>query len=151
MTGESTIGRFGSGREVRRIEDAGLLAGAGRFTDDFSLPSQTYLVFLRSPHAHARIVSIDAAEALAMPGVIAVLTGDDLAKAGVKPLPVTPMFKRPDGSPGGDAVASGACAGNRPLPERREHVVDADLQRLGLGTVDVDLEAQMVGVDRCCT
>ena len=72
MTGESTIGRFGSGREVRRIEDAGLLAGAGRFTDDFSLPSQTYLVFLRSPHAHARIVSIDAAEALAMPGVIAV-------------------------------------------------------------------------------
>ncbi len=100
MTGESTIGRFGSGREVRRIEDAGLLAGAGRFTDDFSLPTQTYLVFLRSPHAHARIVSIDAAEALAMPGVIAVLTGDDLAKAGVKPLPVAPMFKRPDGSPG---------------------------------------------------
>src|SRR5260370_34526314 len=100
MTGESTIGRFGSGREVRRIEDAGLLAGAGRFTDDFSLPTQTYLVFLRSPHAHARIVSIDAAEALAMPGVIAVLTGDDFGTAGVKPLPVAPMFKRPDGSPG---------------------------------------------------
>src|SRR5260370_37210733 len=100
MTGESTIGRFGSGREVRRIEDAGLLAGAGRFTDDFSLPTQTYLVFLRSPHAHARIVSIDAAEALAMPGGIAVLTADDLAKAGAKPLPVAPLFNRPPGSPG---------------------------------------------------
>ena len=43
MPDGSTIGRFGSGREVRRIEDAGLLAGTGRFTDDFSLPGQTYL------------------------------------------------------------------------------------------------------------
>jgi len=54
MTDGSAIGRFGSGREVRRIEDAGLLAGAGRFSDDISLPDQTYLGFLRSPHAHAR-------------------------------------------------------------------------------------------------
>jgi aerobic carbon-monoxide dehydrogenase large subunit len=99
MSGESAIGRFGSGREVRRIEDAALLAGAGRFTDDVSLPSQTYLCFLRSPHAHARIVSIDVAKARAMPGVIAVLTGADLVRAGVKPLPVAPIFKRPDGSP----------------------------------------------------
>ncbi|SED43813.1 carbon-monoxide dehydrogenase large subunit [Rhizobiales bacterium GAS191] len=100
MTDESIIGRFGSGRDVRRIEDAGLLAGAGRFSDDVSLPSQTYLRFLRSPHAHARIVAIDTAAALAMPGVIAVLTGADLVKAGVKPLPIAPIFKRPDGSPG---------------------------------------------------
>ena len=83
MAGESTIGRFGSGREVRRIEDAALLAGAGCFTDDVSLPAETNLCFLRSPHAHARIVSIDATKALAMPGVIAVLTGADLVKAGV--------------------------------------------------------------------
>ncbi|MGO4722674.1 MULTISPECIES: xanthine dehydrogenase family protein molybdopterin-binding subunit [unclassified Inquilinus] len=100
MTGESTIGRFGSGREVRRIEDAGLLAGAGRFSDDIALPGQTHLGFLRSPHPHARIVSIDAAAALAMPGVIAVVTGADLVAAGVKPLPLAPIFKRPDGSPG---------------------------------------------------
>ena len=100
MTGESTIGRFGSGREVKRIEDAGLLAGAGRFTDDVSLPAQTYLRFLRSPHAHARIVSIDASAALAMPGVVAVLTGVDLVRDGVKPLAVAPIFMRPDGSPG---------------------------------------------------
>jgi carbon-monoxide dehydrogenase large subunit len=100
MPDGSTIGRFGSGREVRRIEDAGLLAGAGRFTDDFSLPGQAHLGFLRSPHAHARIVSIDASAASAMPGVLAVLTGADLTDAGVKPLPIAPMFTRPDGSPG---------------------------------------------------
>jgi aerobic carbon-monoxide dehydrogenase large subunit len=96
----SAIGRFGSGREVRRIEDAGLLAGAGRFADDVSAPDQTHLVFLRSPHAHARIVAIDVAAALEMPGIIAVLTGADLVAAGLKPLPVAPIFKRPDGSPG---------------------------------------------------
>jgi carbon-monoxide dehydrogenase large subunit len=100
MPDGSTIERFGSGRAVRRIEDAGLLAGAGTFTDDFSMPGQTHLAFLRSPHAHARIVSIDATPALAMPGVLAVLTGADLVAAGVKPLPVEPMFVRPDGSPG---------------------------------------------------
>src|SRR5260221_12505594 len=99
MTGESTIGRFGSGREVRRIEDGGFLAGAGRFTEDFSLPSQTYLVFLRSPHAHARIVSIDAAEALAMPGGIALLPRHHPPKAGGNPLPGTAMVKPPDRSP----------------------------------------------------
>jgi carbon-monoxide dehydrogenase large subunit len=100
MPDGTTIGRFGSGRDVRRIEDAGLLAGAGRFTDDVSLPSQTHLVFLRSPVAHARIVSIDTSAALALPGVVAVLTGAHLAAAGVKPLPVAPIFQRPDGSPG---------------------------------------------------
>ncbi|GGF48191.1 carbon monoxide dehydrogenase [Aliidongia dinghuensis] len=99
MSAQSAIGRFGSGREVRRIEDAALLAGRGRFTDDVATAGQTALAFLRSPHAHARIVSIDASEALAMPGVVAVLTGADLVAAGVKPLPLAPMFKRPDGSP----------------------------------------------------
>ena len=100
MNDLSTIGRFGSGRDVRRIEDAGLLAGGGRFTDDFSPSLVTQLGFLRSPHAHARIVSIDVAAARAMPGVLSVLTGADLAAAGVQPLPLAPMFQRPDGSPG---------------------------------------------------
>ena len=100
MISNSTVGRFGSGRDVLRIEDRGLLAGNGRFTDDVSNASQLYLTFLRSSYAHARIASIDAAPALAMPGVIAVLTGADLVAAGVKPLPVAPIFKRPDGSAG---------------------------------------------------
>jgi carbon-monoxide dehydrogenase large subunit len=100
MPDGSIIERFGSGRAVRRIEDRGLLAGAGQFTDDFSMSGQTYLAFLRSPYAHARIVSIDTSAALAMAGVVAVMTGADLVAAGVKPLPVAPMFVRPDGSPG---------------------------------------------------
>ena len=107
MPDDSAIGRFGSGRDVKRIEDAALLAGAGRFADDVSATEQSYLVFLRSPHAHARIVSIDAAEALAMPGVITVLTGADLVAAGVKPLPLAPIFKRPDGSPGATPLRPG--------------------------------------------
>ncbi|RAI57349.1 xanthine dehydrogenase family protein molybdopterin-binding subunit [Roseicella frigidaeris] len=91
------MGRFGSGRAVRRIEDRALLSGAGRFTDDVAPDGQTHLVFLRAPQAHARILSIDPAPALALPGVLAVITGDDLAAAGAKPMLVTLPFKRPDG------------------------------------------------------
>ncbi len=100
MTETTMAARFGSGREVKRIEDAGLLQGVGRFADDFAPQGAAHLRFLRSPHAHARILSIDATEALAAPGVLAVYTGVELAAAGVKPLPLAPMFKRPDGSPG---------------------------------------------------
>ena len=78
----TTPARFGSGREVKRIEDASLLSGHGRFTDDFTLPNQTWLAFLRSPVAHAAITSIDVAAAVAMPGVVAVYTGADLVAAG---------------------------------------------------------------------
>ena len=99
MTAMTDIGRFGSGQAVRRIEDAALLAGGGRFTDDLVLPGQAHLAFLRSPHAHARILSMDTAPALAVPGVVAVLTGEDLLAAGVKPMGIALPFKRPDGSP----------------------------------------------------
>jgi carbon-monoxide dehydrogenase large subunit len=95
----TNFGRFGSGQAVRRIEDQPLVSGAGRFTDDETLAGQAHLVFLRSPHAHARIVSIDTAAALALPGVIAVLTGEELAAAGLKRLGVALPFKKPDGSP----------------------------------------------------
>ena len=92
--------RFGSGKAVPRIEDEGLLRGRGRYTDDFKMTGQTHLAFLRSPHAHADIVSIDTAAARAMPGVVAVFTGRDLERAGVKPLPgVAEGFARIDGKP----------------------------------------------------
>jgi carbon-monoxide dehydrogenase large subunit len=106
MNDQTTIGRFGSGRDVRRIEDAGLLAGTGHFTDDFSMPGQTFISFLRSTYAHARIVSIDVTAAASMPGVLAVITGADLVAAGVNPLPLAPIFKRPDGSPGASPLRS---------------------------------------------
>ena len=95
---DKTIGRFGSGQAVRRLEDGPLLAGTGRFTNDENLPGQAHLVFLRSPHAHARIVSIDTSAARALPGVLAILTGEDVAAAGLKSLGVALPFKRPDGS-----------------------------------------------------
>ena len=95
-----TSARFGSGQSVRRLEDDALLAGTGRFTDDVAAPEQTYLYFVRSPYPHARIQSVDVAAALAMPGVLLVLTGADLVAAGVKPIPGSSGFKRADGSPG---------------------------------------------------
>ncbi len=92
--------RFGSGQAVRRLEDDALLAGAGRFTDDVTLPGQAYLFFVRSPYPHARIVAVDTAAALAMPGVLQVVTGAELVAAGVKPIPDSSGFARADGSPG---------------------------------------------------
>ncbi|HEY2927090.1 xanthine dehydrogenase family protein molybdopterin-binding subunit [Piscinibacter sp.] len=99
MSAALETGRFGSGHAVLRVEDAALLAGRGQFTDDLSVPGQTWLAFQRSPYAHARIVSVDVAEASAMPGVLAVFTGAQLADAGVKPIPPVQGFPRPDGSP----------------------------------------------------
>ena len=90
--------RFGSGQQVQRVEDPALLAGKGQFTDDVAPAGQLHVVFVRSPHAHARIVSIDVASAKASPGVVAVFTGAELAQAGVKPMPVVVPFKRADGS-----------------------------------------------------
>ena len=91
------VGRFGSGHAVRRIEDPALVQGQGRFTDDVAPQGQVFIRFVRSTHAHGRITAIDTAAARAMPGVLAVYTGADLAAAGVKPLAAASGFKRPDG------------------------------------------------------
>jgi carbon-monoxide dehydrogenase large subunit len=91
--------RFGSGKSVKRVEDDALLTGRGLFADDVALPRQAVLQFLRSPHPHARIASIDVAAARALPGVLAVVTGKDLVGAGVKPLVQSGDFRRADGSP----------------------------------------------------
>jgi 2-furoyl-CoA dehydrogenase large subunit len=66
------------GQPLRRKEDHRFLTGRGRYTDDLSLPGLLHAVFVRSPYAHARIVKVDASRALAMPGVVAVLTGEDV-------------------------------------------------------------------------
>ena len=96
-------GRFGSGQAVKRVEDKALLAGKGRFTDNIRVEGDTHIAFLRSPYAHAEIVSIDTAAAEALPGVLAVYTGAGLDAAGVKPMP-GPGFTRGDGSPGVSAL-----------------------------------------------
>ena len=85
----------GIGKPVLRQEDSRLLTGGGCYSDDVNLPGQAYTCFVRSPHAHARIVRVDTAAALAAPGVIAVLTGRDAAADGVKPITHTPVPANP--------------------------------------------------------
>jgi carbon-monoxide dehydrogenase large subunit len=83
------------GQPLTRKEDLRLLTGVGSFSDDVSLPGQAYAVFVRSPHAHARIRTIDTEAARATPGVLAVLTGADVEAGGLKPIPHTPIPMKP--------------------------------------------------------
>ena len=71
----------GIGARVLRTEDKRFLTGTGRYVDDLPLARATYAYFLRSPHAHAKIKSIDTAAAKAMPGVVMIFTGKDIADA----------------------------------------------------------------------
>jgi carbon-monoxide dehydrogenase large subunit len=89
----------GIGAPVRRLEDRRFLTGAGRYVADERRAGMLHAAFVRSPHAHARIAAMDVAAAVAMPGVRAVYTGGDLARAGVKPLPFAAMLKQRDGAP----------------------------------------------------
>ena len=86
----------GIGASVRRFEDQRFLTGNGTYVDDISRPGQTYAHILRSPHAHARIVSIDTAAAAASPGVVAVFTGEDMQVGG---LPCGWQIHSQDGTP----------------------------------------------------
>lgn len=87
------------GKPLLRREDQRFLTGAGQYTDDVVLPGQTYGVFLRSPHAHARIRSIDVSRASKAPGVVHIFTGADLAEAKVGGLPCGWLIHSKDGSP----------------------------------------------------
>ena len=87
------------GARVERKEDYRFLTGAGQYTDDVALPRQTYAVFVRSPHAHAKIRSIKKDAALKAPGVLAVYTGEDLAAAKVGGLPCGWLITGTDGQP----------------------------------------------------
>jgi carbon-monoxide dehydrogenase large subunit len=75
------------GTSVKRVEDPALLTGKGRFVDDMHLPNMLQAAMVRSPHAHALIRGIDASDALAMPGVHAVLTHADLPEAFQQQIP----------------------------------------------------------------
>ena len=81
-----------------RLEDARMLSGRGRYVSDWNLPGQAYGCFMRSDRPHARIASIDSSGALGMPGVIAVLTGEDVAEAQYKSLPAFAPMKGRNGT-----------------------------------------------------
>ena len=91
--------KFGIGQPVRREEDLRLITGGGRYTDDISLPRMAYAVVLRSPLAHAQIKRIDAAAAQKIPGVLLVLTGEDVRADGLGDVPCTVPLVNRDGSP----------------------------------------------------
>jgi carbon-monoxide dehydrogenase large subunit len=93
------MGRYGIGQGLSREEDPRLLRGRGLFVNDVDLPNQAHAIVLRSPHAHAKINSIDASTAEALPGVLAVYTGADVAadNLGVPGMPA--KWLRPDGEP----------------------------------------------------
>ena len=93
----------GIGASVKRKEDGRFITGLGQYTDDINQPGQTYAFFLRSPHARARIESIDTTDAMAVDGVLAVLTGKDMAADGLGDLPCGWEVKWKDGS---DMVAA---------------------------------------------
>lgn len=91
--------RFGKAQSGSRLEDAALVTGTGRFTDDLTLPGQAHAVFVRSTFAHADIVSVETTSAGGMPGVLAVITGQELVDAGIGPIPPLAIFTGRNGRP----------------------------------------------------
>ena len=91
-------GQLRIGQPVLRLEDQALLTGAGNFIDDLSLPGAVHAVFVRSPHPHARIISINALQAGAAPGVLGTFTAADIRAAGLGPMRVAVPQKNRDGT-----------------------------------------------------
>jgi carbon-monoxide dehydrogenase large subunit len=125
------------GAEVKRKEDPRLITGASQYVADVSLPGMHHVAFVRSPHPHARIRSIDPAAALARPGVRAVVTGRDLASH-VAPLPID--TESTEGG-GGEAAAPTAIG-------RKHHALSTDrVRHVGEAVAAVIAESEALAVD----
>lgn len=137
------MSRFGIGQPVRRVEDQRFLTGRARYVDDVQLPHMLHGAVVMSPHAHARIRGIDAAEALKLPGVVCVLTGKDARDDKLGGIP--PLFMPEDmGGPKGHRTF-------RPLlePDKARYVGDRiafvvattpEQARIAAERVEVDYE-----------
>jgi carbon-monoxide dehydrogenase large subunit len=90
--------KFGVGQSVRRTEDIRFVTGHGRYTDDIHFPNEAFAAFHRSPHGHAKILSVDISAARAAPGVIGVLTEADVRAAGAGDMPCMAPIPSRDGS-----------------------------------------------------
>jgi aerobic carbon-monoxide dehydrogenase large subunit len=149
------------GQPIRRKEDRRLLTGNGRFTDDIAVPRQSYAVVLRSPHAHARIRTIDTSAARALPGVLAVLTGADYAADGLKPMQHGPSgadhFEITKPAFGPDEMPFGPPPGQPPIAAGKVRFVGEavayaiaetlDAARDAAESIDVDYEMLPAAVD----
>ena len=96
------MGQFGIGQSVKRIEDLRLLTGSGTYTDDVQLENESAAFVLRSPHAHAKIANIDDTLARAAPGVLLILTGDDVVSEDIGAMPCMFPVTNLDGSARGE-------------------------------------------------
>ncbi len=149
------------GKALKRVEDPRFITGTGNYTDDIAVLGMVHAAMVRSPYPHAKIKSIDSSAALALPGVIAVLTGQDLVGAGVNPIPtgwLLPDIKlskhhaiQPEEvNHVGDIVAT-VIAETRAIAEDAVALIDVDYdvlesvalgsQALGAGAVQVHPEA----------
>jgi carbon-monoxide dehydrogenase large subunit len=140
----------GIGAAVRRKEDHRFITGKGHYTDDVSRPGQTTAVFVRSPHAHAKIRRIDAKAAASMPGVVAVLTGADLAADKIGNLICGWMIHSKDGSPMKMAPHPAIAAGKANHAGDAVAVVIAETQAQGRDAAEkvvVDYEVLPAVVD----
>ena len=96
--------KFAPGISSTRSEDQRLLTGKGHFADDLVFDNQAYMAIVRSPHAHAKVLGIDATEALAMPGVLAVLTAEDWDADGMGGFPAITQWTADPAAKGSRAL-----------------------------------------------
>ncbi|MGZ5123635.1 MAG: xanthine dehydrogenase family protein molybdopterin-binding subunit [Burkholderiales bacterium] len=148
-TSAGGLGRGRIGQPVLRKEDLRLITGAGCFSDDVNLPGQAYAIMVRSPHAHARIISIDTTKALAAPGVIAVLTGRDMLTDGMKPIPHRPFSPHPADMPLENTDGTPMfTAPHYPLaPDKVRHVGEAVAMVIAESVAEAKDGAELVEVD----
>jgi carbon-monoxide dehydrogenase large subunit len=137
------------GKPLLRNEDHRRLTGKGEYSDDTSLPNQAYAVFLRSPHAFARIVSIDASAALAVEGVLTVLTGQDWLDDGLAPIPHSPVPSGGDGLGMNEEKWSKVYLGiNYPLPPEKPRFAGEAVAMLVAETAELAADAaELVKID----
>src|SRR5262247_4772607 len=151
--GDSAPLRY-TGARIKRLEDPRLVTGRGRYLDDLALPRMLFASFVRSPHAHARIVRVDAAAARALPGVVTVVTAEDLS-ALTKPL--SPRLDGPGYTPTewpaladgvarfcGEAVAAVVAASPYVAADARELVAVEWEPRPAVATIDEALESNQI-------
>jgi carbon-monoxide dehydrogenase large subunit len=145
----STLSRTGVGQSPRRREDERFLTGRGRFGDDLNLPAQAIAWVLRSPHAHAEILAIDIAAAIAAPGVFAVLTAADYLADGMRPMAQAPASQSPPDITLVNSDGSAAEAPDQmPLAFGRVRYVGEPVALLVAETLAAAKDAaELVGVD----
>ena len=137
------------GKPLLRKEDHRRLTGNGEYSDDTRLPGQAYAVFLRSPHAFARIVSIDTSAALAVDGVLIVLTGQDWLDDGLAPIPHSPVPSGGDGLGMNEEKWSQVYLGiNYPLAPENPRFVGEAVAMLVAETAEIAADAtELIKID----